>query len=141
MNKLVLAAAALALVGGAAFAVVHVKSSLCDGVCPLTGEPMCDRASPKSAPAATSLVAAPAAVSAAPAAYAAPANESRCTPKPECPSAAKDCAAEEMCDPADCAPEDCTPEERAACAKKKAACKTASKCDSAPKTDGASSKP
>ncbi len=46
MKKLVVAAVVLGLVGVAAAGVFHVRRSVCDGVCPLTGEPIAANAAP-----------------------------------------------------------------------------------------------
>jgi hypothetical protein len=52
MRKLFVAAAVLVLAGVAVAGAVHVKQSLCNGVCPLTGRPIAHHTNSNPSPAA-----------------------------------------------------------------------------------------
>jgi hypothetical protein len=54
MKKLFVAAAVLVLAGVAVAGAVHVKNSLCNGVCPLTGRPIAHHTNPTPASVAES---------------------------------------------------------------------------------------
>jgi hypothetical protein len=77
MKKMLVAAAVLVLAGAAVAGAVHVKQSLCDGVCPLTGRPIAHHVNPTPAPVEATGFALPAADAQAPAAAAA-ADEEVC---------------------------------------------------------------